>query len=318
MVLSRRLLTAARGFGSFGPPLGPPPTDDSWTRYVSNPILTATEVWEGNWILEPSVLHESGIFKMIYCGDNDVTSQQVGLATSSDGFTWTKYVGNPVFGGGVGGEAGNVTQPALFKVGSTYRLYYRSPTNYLCIATSSDLINWSVFDTNIISNPDGQSEWDNTSIVIDGGGTWHMLAEGFKSPIYKTYYWSSSDGLAWTAGNSGNPLTTLQVASGGMWGGPFIWPVMVGGSWHLWYHAAPSAGLLPTNIYHATSPDFVTWTQTLPSPVLTYTGGGSYEHDQVADPSLVVVGETAFLFFDGDNNDVPMTGAIGVATAPAV
>ena len=316
-VLSRRLLSAATGTGAFAPPPALPPSDDSWSRSVPNPIMSPTG-WEGDWILEPSVIYEGGTFKMIYVGASGTpwTASQFGYATSSDGVSWTRYGGNPVFGLGVGGEAGPVFQPNLVKVGSSYWLYYRSPTQYLCIATSTNLTTWTVAHTNIITNPDGQTQWNNTSIVIDDGGTWHMLAEGFKSPIYKTYYWTSSDGISWTAGNGGAPLTSLQVASGGMYGGPFLWPVPVGGLWHLWYHAASGSGLLPTNIYHATSSDFVNWTQTTPNPVLTHAGSG-FEYDQVADPSIVVVGNTAYLFYDGDNNTTE-TGAIGLATAAAV
>ena len=59
----------------------------------------------------------------------------------------------------------------------------------------------------------------------------------------------------------------------------------------------------------------MTWTKTTPSPVLTHTGYG-FEFDQVADPSIVIVGTTAYMFYDGDDN-VRLRGAIGLATAPA-
>jgi len=316
MSVVRRLLIAGGG-GSFTVGGGAhPPTDDSWVRVGGNPVMSPTG-WEGAWILEPTVLYEAGTFKMIYTGASGSpwTASQFGYATSTDGIAWTREPSNPVFGRGEGGESGPVFQPTLFKVGSTYRLYYRSPTNYLCYATSTDLINWTRVATNIISNPDGQSQWNNTSIII-ADGTWYMLAEGFKSPIYKTYLWTSSDGIAWTAGNSGNPLTTLQVAAGGMYGGPFLWPTQIGGLWHVWYHAASGSGILPTNIYHATSPDFITWTQTSPNPILSY-GGAAFEVDQVADPSIVVVGGTAYLFYNGSDNTAE-TGSIGLATAAAV
>lgn len=303
--------------GGVVPPGLHPPFDNSWARVGGNPVLTADEGWDGNWVLEPTVLYEGGLFKMIYTGDNGTggsfNSEQFGYAESADGITWTKH-GSPVFGGGVGGESDYVNQPTLYKDGSTYRLYYRSPVNYLCIATSTDLLTWSVFDTNIIGNPDGQTEWDNTTIIVDTGGTWHMIAEGFKTPIYRLYYWTSADGLTWTAGNGGAELVDLQVASGGMYGGPFLWPEQIAGEWHLWYHAAPGSGLLPTNIYHASSPDFVNWTQT--GMVLAY-GVDGFEVDQVADPCILVVGSTAYMFYDGDDNTL-FEGAIGLATASAI
>ena len=82
-------------------------TDASWTRSGANPILSPTG-WEGAWILEPTVLYESDTFKMIYTGNDgnwSSTAMQFGYATSSDGRTWTKYLGNPIFGMGVGGQS---------------------------------------------------------------------------------------------------------------------------------------------------------------------------------------------------------------------
>jgi hypothetical protein len=295
-----------------------PPTDASWTRSGANPILSPTGR-EGAWILEPTVLYESGTFKMIYTTNNGNWSSpamQFGYATSRDGGSWTKYGANPIFGMGVGGESGTVNQPELLKLGSTYYLYYTGqPGARRNVATSTDLVTWSIAATNILALPGSVTSWNNSTVVSDSG-TLKMLVEGYTGSVWEVFYATSSDALHWTIGNGGHPLTTLQIAPGGMYGGPFLWPVRVGGLWQLWYHASPVAGQLPTNIYHATSPDLTTWTKTTPSPVLTHAGSG-IELDQVADPSIVIAGTTAYMFYDGDDN-VTLRGAIGLATAPAI
>lgn len=308
-----RALLAVGSSGAFTPaPAIYPPTDNSWTRYSGNPVLSPTG-WESPWLLESTVIYEGGLFKQVYTGHSGggFTSSQFGYATSPDGITWTRDAGNPFFGLGAGGRSGPVFQPNLFKVGSTYYLFYRSPgPDFLCVATATTLPNFTTVQTNIITNPDGQTQWNNTSIVINGG-TWYMLAEGLKGSYYRTYLWTSSDGVTWTAGNGGAELIDLAI-SAGTYGGPDLW--LIHGTWHVWYHAVPTGGVLPTNIYHSTSADLINWAT--PNLVMSY-GVQSFEVDQVADPSIVVVGGTAYLFYNGSDNTAEV-GSTGLATAPAV
>lgn len=79
---------------------------------------------------------------------------EIGLATSSDGLTWTKYAGNPVMTKGGEGQWDNfsIDPYGVMKIGSTYYLWYntvsQSPRK-TGLATSTDLINW----TRHASNP---------------------------------------------------------------------------------------------------------------------------------------------------------------------
>lgn len=307
-----RLLTAARGSGAFTPPATVPPFDATWTRSGSNPIITPTVAWEETAVQEPTVLYDGG-WKMWYSGG--WANPGIGYATSANGIAWTKYASNPVLGQGGSGVAGMAVRGQVLKVDSTFYLYYAdaNPLANLKVATSTDGIAWTVQGTALANNVVGWATgWANSSVWIEGS-SWHMLAEGRSGSIWEIAYATSSNGIAWTLGNSGNQLTTLQVFAGGMYGGP--WVKMYGSTYHVWYHAAPGAGDLPTNIYHATSTDRITWTRSPSGPVLTYLGSG-FEVDQVADPCVIVVSGTAYLFYDGINNPVEQ-GRIGVATAPA-
>lgn len=323
-LLARRLLTAGGG-SSVRIPLHPP-LDNSWSRSVANPILSPTVAWEQTAVQEPIVTFEGGTtWKMWYRGGWG--SEAIGYATSTDGIAWTKYASNPVYGLGGSGEAADVALPQVNKVGATYYLFaVKHPfgiggTNVSVVATSTDGIAWMT-QSSSMTLPSGTTLWGNSTVWIEGGTTWYRLQEAGPSP-WQIYLYTSTDGLTWNIGNSGNALSTLQIATGGMYGGPTF---VIGSSgeptptfdglYQLWYHASPVSGNLPTNIYHATSLDRITWTRTSPSPVLTYAGSG-FEVDQVADPSLVVGPGTAYLFYDGDNN--PSSAAsIGVATTPAV
>lgn len=299
-----RLLMAARGSGGFTVP--PIPEKGRWARQGT--VLVAAATWEGLGILEPSVLYESSTFKMWYRGGGlHGPTNAFGYATSSDGLTWTKGT-NPQFGNGTGGEASNVICPTVVKVGATYYLYYsRLTDNTLKVATSSDGLTWTIQGTTM-AKPAGFTYWGNTS-VWNEGATWKMLVEAYvtAAALWKIHYATSSDGIAWTMGNSGNPLTSLSV--GGMYGGPNV--QTISGVYQCWYHAATS-GNLPTDLYRAYSTDAINWTVVTPNPLLTHLGS-AYEIDQIADPAVVEVGGTSYLFYDADDNTTDIA-AIKVAT----
>jgi sucrose-6-phosphate hydrolase SacC (GH32 family) len=303
------LLLAATSGGSF-PPRFPPVA--GWSRSGSNPILSPSETWEETAVYEPVVLRTGATWRMWYGGGWDHPA--LGYATSTDGITWTKYASNPVYGQGGSSYANTSASAEVIAIAGTLWLFTSGGSSTtdvrstFRVATSADGIAWTT-QSSSISLPSGKTLWGNRTVWIEGS-TWYMLQEAGPT-AWEIYLYTSSDGLTWSIANSGNPLTTLQVAGSGMYGGPNI--IRIGATYHLWYHAAPVSGNLPTNIYHATSTNRISWTQT--GAVLTYTGSG-FEVDQVADPSVIVVSGTAYLFYDGDDNGSE-AAYILLATAPA-
>jgi hypothetical protein len=55
------------------------------------------------------------------------SSRSVGLATSTDGVSWTKHPNNPIFTGS--GEVENVVNPVVLLDGETWIMYYNRPVN---------------------------------------------------------------------------------------------------------------------------------------------------------------------------------------------
>lgn len=297
------------------------PSGTAWTRSASNPILAASLSWEETAMQEPFVLLEDGVWKLWYTGG--WTHPGMGYATSLDGITWTRYASNPVYGQGGSGYAYTADCPHIVKVGATYYLFSSggtttsAPFTTFKVATSTDGLAWTT-QSSSITLPASGTLWGNRVAWIEGS-TWRMLQEVYNGTIWQIYYYTSSDGLTWSIQNSGNALTTLQVFAGGMYGGPtmaqqggLIIPKRAG-VYEIWYHAAPGAGVSPTNIYRATSSNLITWTQT--GAVLTHTGSGD-ELDQIADPSVNVVGSVAYLHYDAVIN-ATSTGKIMLATGTA-
>src|SRR5438445_4708770 len=70
--------------------------DGRWTK-LRGPLIVATEPWEEAALSEPSVIYEDGVFRLWYRGGWENCS--LGLATSTDGLTWTKSPANPLLSG---------------------------------------------------------------------------------------------------------------------------------------------------------------------------------------------------------------------------
>ena len=74
------------------------PNGEVFTRQGIVLDVGAPGAWDAHKVGRPSVLYEAGEFRMWFDGQiNGI--RHVGYATSPDGFTWTKYAGNPIVHG---------------------------------------------------------------------------------------------------------------------------------------------------------------------------------------------------------------------------
>lgn len=315
--LAWRLLTAYPGTQMLRPPY-----DAAWTRSPSNPIISPTVAWEETAVAEVGAAwYEAGTWRVWYSGGWN--NPGLGYASGSDPTSLTKYAGNPVLGQGGSGLAGPTASPRIVRDGATLHAYVSSGSplrSTILHYTGTDGLAWTAAPLTI-TLPPGATLWGNREVWREGL-TWYMLHDAMSATGYwEVWLYVSSDGETWSILNGGTSLTSLQVAAGGMYGGMrfaqidgTLMPKPDGTHYEMWFHAAPGAGNLPTDIYHATSTDRINWT--VNGPVLTHSGSG-FEVDQVAGPVPVVVGSSAYLFYDGDDN--PASSArIGLATAAAL
>ncbi|OQA26027.1 MAG: Beta-1,4-mannooligosaccharide phosphorylase [Verrucomicrobia bacterium ADurb.Bin345] len=98
-------------------------------RFERNPILTPIpdSPWESACVCNPAVWHENGRFTLLYrAGPNDdVHPIFLGMAESTDGFTFRRVSEKPVFGPSSDGfDAGCIEDPRLIKLGDTFYLTY--------------------------------------------------------------------------------------------------------------------------------------------------------------------------------------------------
>lgn len=332
----RRLLPAARGgTGGFTVPPTYPPTGNTWTRAPGNPIIVASAVWEGGasgWVLEPNVFNfGDGYYTMFYTGGvaGTGTDYAMGRATCPIGSSplvaanWTKYASNPVLGKGGSGYAGVCSRSSFIRDGATLWNYFGDGAD-LYRSSSTDLgFTWTtpVLVKTAASAGHGATQMTNSAIWREAND-WKMLLEIVGGTTAQWYdrigYLTSPDGLSWTIQNGGVYLPTLlRDATYSASCAP--WLIREGPTYHLWLHGNTAVSGLPQDGLHSSSTDLITWTT--PTVVMTHLGSGTFEYDQFADLSLVVVASTAYLFYCGANNTVNEGGPwfkIGVASAPAV
>ena len=169
----------------------------NWTKFPGNPVLThgSDTEWDRSWIESPAVLWDSstGTYMMWYSGVDTLTWRIcIGLATSPDGFVWTKYAGNPVLQPGPSGSYDDmwVSVPAVIKVEGQYHMWYsgyssRSGFSNLTMnyATSSDGIHWAKFS----GNPLFDTHTSPYSAAVDSAGPWAPDVI-FDGSLFKMWY----------------------------------------------------------------------------------------------------------------------------------
>lgn len=155
----------------------------SWQKDKDN-TLTIGSGWDGNNLGNPCVWVEGSSWKMLYeaCG----TKWQIGLATSSDGKTWTKSGSNPVLSG-----TGSCGGPHCFKIGSTYYLWFHEapsgglPTD-ICRASSTDLITWTHYGGDYYPVFPRTKTWEGVGSSTGQVADAHLVEALNKTWIYYT------------------------------------------------------------------------------------------------------------------------------------
>ena len=104
--------------------------------------------WDSSWVGSPQVNIEGSTWYLFYEGYNGSGTAKMGLATSTDGISWTKSTSNPIFGStNTTWANGNLTpNDNIFKENGVYYNIYDAfiGSNYGCgVATSTDLIHWT-------------------------------------------------------------------------------------------------------------------------------------------------------------------------------
>ncbi len=144
----------------------------TWTKHASNPVLTqSSSGWDNYNVGWPVVVKVGSTYSLFFGGRTTTDARKnIGYATSSDGFSWTKYTGNPVIDRSAisAGSYDMVAAHVVFDNG-LYYMYWTcgSGANDMdtCVSYSTDKITWTHPNNNpIITNGDGN--WDSITAEL--------------------------------------------------------------------------------------------------------------------------------------------------------
>lgn len=181
-----------------------------WTEWPGNPVLVPSPSgWDSAYVSMPQVRFDGTTTTMWYEGGNGGVGQ-VGLATSTDGVTWTKHPGNPVIArGGAGSWDQDLVSPGgVFMLGDslgmlvTGRAVPNAPQT-IGLARSRDGVTWIEDAANPVLVGGGIAAWDWT---IRAGS---VLLEGDSLSLW--YAGNPAAAVQWSIGQAVSHLPTAAT-----------------------------------------------------------------------------------------------------------
>ncbi|GIZ44481.1 hypothetical protein CKM354_000767800 [Cercospora kikuchii] len=121
-----------------------------FNQYAQNPILSPNPAnnWESAFLYNPTAIVLNETIFLLYRAQNASKTSSVGLAWSTDGYSFTR-LNSPILYATEPWEAGGGTEdPRITRVNRTFYLTYTGynlTSPQLCIATSTDLLTWTKY-----------------------------------------------------------------------------------------------------------------------------------------------------------------------------
>jgi predicted GH43/DUF377 family glycosyl hydrolase len=311
---------------------------EPFTAYTGNPVVHSTPGWDQDAVWWPSVIFVNDTFYMTYIGTNNFpnTAVAIGLATSSDGFSFTKDLNPIIAGDGTGFDAYNASSGVLWYDDPTWYIYYSgrsTPPNI-----TGNVIGRAMSNT----SPHGPwTRSNDTLLTVGSPGEWDSEFIGPESIIKNgseliMYYWagdlwldrqkigmatSTDGGLTWKKYNDPTTTTPPYAESD-----PVLKPDrpydnlgIIGCTvlrhdtkWEMVYVGDNTT--TPLVICYATSVDGIIWGRDdAHNPIFTPS------QDPIATngfekPGVVIIGNLYFMYYDYNVT----TDGIGLATSNIV
>jgi hypothetical protein len=291
-----------------------------FTAFYSNPVLTHGDPGSfDEFMVVPYALWDNGTFYLFYSGNG------VCLATSPDGYNYTKIAGNPVLSpSGTGFDSIGVGVGPVVKIGSVWAMYYNATQNpgygpgpFIGMATSDNLTGpWERSEDPVLTSG-GTGDWDagfisaSNVLPLDTGGyiMFYTASEDFFTGLWQIGMATSSDGITWIKYD--DPLTTdppyansdpvLKPGNPGDWdegGVEFPSVISKNGYFEIYYTGGNG---YTGDFGYASSIDGINWEKWSENPVYTpeqdpycFTIGSMF----IEAPALLIFNEDVFMYYD--------------------
>ena len=121
-----------------------------FNKYAGNPILTPNpnNNWESAFLYNPTAIVLNETVFLLYRAQNASKTSSIGLAWSTDGFNFTRLNKPIIYATEPWEHIGGTEDPRIVRVNGTFYVTYTGFDNVtakLCLATSTDLLNWTKY-----------------------------------------------------------------------------------------------------------------------------------------------------------------------------
>jgi predicted GH43/DUF377 family glycosyl hydrolase len=311
--------------------------------YKHNPVLLPGKPgsWDELIIVAPNVILHDKVFYLFFTAFFQAGGGAIGLATSSDGYHFMKYPGNPIVSPDKNGfEAFGIGSSALIKNDSAWVMFYNAselpdygPGPSIGRATSSALTGPWIKNESPVLGAGRKGEWDAgyifpTSVIKNNDGTLMIYYTGSREQFPSTENYiglaTSEDGIHWKKYN--DPATTqhpfaesdpvLKAGSGKVWDNGGIWTCSV-------YKIEKGFGMYYGGVRYvnggdlsefgfAFSKDGIHWEKFRNNPVYSTINDVFGQKQNFCEfPSICFTDSLCYLYYDYGS----IEGKIGVATA---
>ena len=163
--------------------------------YKNNPVFagTGTTTWDKQIRERGWIAKEADTWYLWYTGYTDIDSIKfLGLATSADGYRWTRYKDNPIY------NLDWVEDVCVVKSGSVYYMFAEGRGDTAHMLTSTDRIHWTdhgnldIRFTN--GNPITKGAYGTPSVLKENK-TWYLFYERDDKGVWLA---TSTDLKVWT------------------------------------------------------------------------------------------------------------------------
>lgn len=234
--------------------------------YNHNPVFAGTGIrtWDSRIRERGFILFEDSVYHLWYTGfeHGEEKEMHLGYATSTDGFNWSRYKGNPIF------SSGWVEDVFVIKEQQTYYMFAEGKNDVAHMLTSSDRIHWTDQGNLDIRKVNGQPIDKGpygTPTVWKENAVWYLFYERNDGGIWVA---SSKDLKQWT-NIQDEPVINMGPEGYDKFGVAVNQVIKYKGLYYAYYHATAFEDWSEWSTCVAVSTDLIHWKKYDKNPIIT-------------------------------------------------